>query len=223
MNSSMLVWVTALLLAEKKAPPPSAIDQMIEDASGRSATTRLAPAPGSIFTADAVMSDLTRDLRASRVHDIVTILVSDRASAISRGTSATQRKSTATGGVSTVLGRTIPQASGALTMGSDQSLQAQGATGRESTLVTAVTARVTHVLPNGLLVVEATKEVVVNSEKQMVHVRGIVRPIDISTANTIQSDRVGNLEIRVNGKGIVNDSIRRPNLLYRILLGVLPF
>lgn len=219
----MLVWVTALLLAEKKAPPPSAIDQMIEDASGRSATTRLAPAPGSIFTADAVMSDLTRDLRASRVHDIVTILVSDRASAISRGTSATQRKSTATGGVSTVLGRTIPQASGALTMGSDQSLQAQGATGRESTLVTAVTARVTHVLPNGLLVVEATKEVVVNSEKQMVHVRGIVRPIDISTANTIQSDRVGNLEIRVNGKGIVNDSIRRPNLLYRILLGVLPF
>lgn len=221
---SVMVSLVALVYAgESKTPPLSPIDQMIRDATMRQSSPGSAPAPGSIFLADAAMSDLTRDLRASRVHDIVTILVSDKASAISRGTSATQRKSSASGGVSTVLGRTIPQASGALSMGSDQSLQAQGATGRESALVTAVTARVTHVLPNGLLVVEATKEVLVNSEKQLVHVRGIVRPIDISTANTLASDRVANLEIRVNGKGIVNDSIRRPNLLYRILLGVLPF
>ena len=30
-------------------------------------------------------------------------------------------------------------------------------------------------------------------------------------------------ELRINGKGVVNDAIRRPNILYRILLGVLPF
>lgn len=223
MNSLLLAVILVFAAGDKKAPPLSAIDQMIQEASARPGAGSTAPAPGSIFSPDAVLSDMTRDLRATRVHDIVTILVSDRASAISRGTSATQRKSAASGGVSTVLGRTIPQASGALSLGSDQSLQAQGATGRESSLVTAVTARVTHVLPNGLLVVEATKEVVVNSEKQLVHVRGIVRPIDISTANAIASDRVANLEIRVNGKGIVNDSIRRPNILYRILMGVLPF
>ncbi|BDC52025.1 hypothetical protein F183_A43400 [Bryobacterales bacterium F-183] len=223
MSNLVVPMMLVLGLAEKNTQPLSAIDQMIRDASLQPGEAAVAPAPGSIFSSSSVMSDLTRDLRATRIHDIVTILVSDRASAISRGTSATQRKSSATGGISTVLGRTIPQASGALTMSSDQSLQAQGSTGRESSLSTAVTARVTHVLPNGLLVVEATKEVLVNSEKQLVHVRGVVRPIDISTANTVASDRVANLEIRVNGKGLVNDSIRRPNLLYRILLGVLPF
>jgi flagellar L-ring protein precursor FlgH len=31
------------------------------------------------------------------------------------------------------------------------------------------------------------------------------------------------MEIRLNGKGVVNDAIRRPNLLYRVLLGLLPF
>ena len=35
--------------------------------------------------------------------------------------------------------------------------------------------------------------------------------------------RRADMEIRVNGKGIVGDAIRRPNLLYRLLLGVLPF
>jgi flagellar L-ring protein precursor FlgH len=31
------------------------------------------------------------------------------------------------------------------------------------------------------------------------------------------------MEIRVNGKGVVSDVVRRPNFLYRLLLGLLPF
>jgi flagellar L-ring protein FlgH len=31
------------------------------------------------------------------------------------------------------------------------------------------------------------------------------------------------MEVQVNGKGVVGDVIRRPNILYRILLGLLPF
>ncbi|MBI3470928.1 MAG: flagellar basal body L-ring protein FlgH, partial [Candidatus Solibacter usitatus] len=36
-------------------------------------------------------------------------------------------------------------------------------------------------------------------------------------------DRLAQLEVRINGKGVVEDSIRRPNRLYRILMGLLPF
>ena len=39
----------------------------------------------------------------------------------------------------------------------------------------------------------------------------------------MRSDRLAQLEVRINGKGIVNDAVRRPFLLYRILLGLLPF
>jgi hypothetical protein len=31
------------------------------------------------------------------------------------------------------------------------------------------------------------------------------------------------MEILVNGKGVVNDAVKRPFFLYRLLLGLLPF
>ena len=81
----------------------------------------------------------------------------------------------------------------------------------------------THVLPNGYLVLEGTKDVQVNSEHQLVTVRGVIRPADLTTGNIISSNQIAQMEIRINGKGVVNDAIRRPNILYRILLGILPF
>ena len=70
---------------------------------------------------------------------------------------------------------------------------------------------------------EGRKSIRVNSESQTVTVRGLVRPFDVSSANTIFSDQLGELEVAVNGKGVVGDAIRRPHILYRILLGILPF
>ena len=40
---------------------------------------------------------------------------------------------------------------------------------------------------------------------------------------SIASNRIAQMEVLVNGKGVVNDSIKRPNFLYRLLLGILPF
>ncbi len=81
----------------------------------------------------------------------------------------------------------------------------------------------THVLPNGGLVVEASKDIQINSEQQTITVRGVIRPADIDFTNSVQSNRLAQLEVRVNGKGVVGDAIRRPFILYRMLLGLLPF
>jgi flagellar basal body L-ring protein FlgH len=51
----------------------------------------------------------------------------------------------------------------------------------------------------------------------------VVRPADLSSANMVNSVQVANLTIKVTGKGVVGDAIRRPNFLYRFLLGLLPF
>jgi flagellar L-ring protein precursor FlgH len=64
---------------------------------------------------------------------------------------------------------------------------------------------------------------VVNSEHQVVTVRGVIRPADLTTGNVITSNQLAQMEIKIDGKGVVNDAIRRPNILYRILLGLLPF
>jgi flagellar L-ring protein precursor FlgH len=63
----------------------------------------------------------------------------------------------------------------------------------------------------------------VNSENQTIIVRGVIRPIDLDTTNSVSSARIAQMEIQVDGKGIVNDAIHRPNILYRILLGLFPF
>jgi len=64
---------------------------------------------------------------------------------------------------------------------------------------------------------------VVNSENQLVTVRGVARAADITPDNLVRSDHLAQLDVRINGKGVVGDAVRRPFFLYRLLLGLLPF
>ena len=105
----------------------------------------------------------------------------------------------------------------------NRELDGSGETIRETELNTVLSARVTHLLPNGNLVVEGTKAVTVNSETQRVLVRGVIRPYDLSTGNAVRSDQITMLEVSVAGRGVIADAVKQPNLLYRILLGILPF
>ncbi|MEO7144981.1 MAG: flagellar basal body L-ring protein FlgH [Bryobacteraceae bacterium] len=211
---------------KKTAPEPSAIDRYIRDAEGRGAAdSTLAASPGSLYSSNAIFANLARDLRASQLDDIVTIIVADQASAVATGATNTSRKSSSKTSITAFAGLT--RAKGPLAnltnLAGDQQLQGQGTTSRQTTLSTTVSARVTNVLPNGNLVVEALKNISVNSEHQTVRVRGVIRPVDLNPDNSIASNKVADLEVQVNGKGVVNDSVRRPFVLYRILLGLLPF
>jgi flagellar L-ring protein FlgH len=180
---------------------------------------------GSMFAATGRLADSVRDVRASQALDLITIVVSDSTSALSTGDTKTSRKSSENAAVNSLFG--VKSATGALTnlanSANAMQLQGQGTTSRGTTLNATVTAEVTNVLPNGNLVVQGRKEILVNSEKQIITLRGIVRPDDLSPTNSIPSNRVARMEILINGRGVVNDAIRRPNFLYRLFLGLLPF
>jgi flagellar L-ring protein FlgH len=179
--------------------------------------------PGSLFSPGGILSNIARDMRAAEVGDVVTILVADQASAVSKGTTNTSRKSSSKYGITAAYGPVGTHLSNLLGTNGDAELQGQGQTTRDSTLSTTVSVRVVQVLKNGSLMIEGSKKVAVNSENQTVTVSGIIRPSDVSPLNTVPSDRIANLNIRVDGKGVVNDSIKRPFILYRILMGLLPF
>ncbi|MDX1984297.1 MAG: flagellar basal body L-ring protein FlgH [Bryobacteraceae bacterium] len=202
--------------------PP--LDRYVMDAESRAGQGGLAASPGSLYGGGR-MADLVRDQRAYQLDDIVTILVSDRASAIARGVTSTSRKSNAGGGITALAGPL--KATGALAnlagLGGEEKLDGQGQTSRETQLSTTLAARVVHVLPNGYLVLEGTKDIAVNAERQKVIVRGVCRPQDLGSSNIIRSDRLAQLEVRVDGKGVVGDAVRRPFILFRILNGLLPF
>lgn len=209
---------------KKKDVEPSPIDIYIQDANHHAAGAKDG-ASGSIWTNDARYSTLAMDLRASRIDDIVTVVVAESASAVSTGATKTQRNSSANASVTSAAG--LKSAGGALAnlakAQSNVALDGQGTTSRSTELTTTLSARVTHVLPNGNLVVEGSRNITVNSETQLVTVRGVVRPIDLDTTNMVPSTRLAQMEVRINGKGVVNDAVRRPNFLYRLLLGLLPF
>ena len=210
----------------KKPPQPAAtpLDRYVAEAEARSAEAPSAT-PGSIWLPGSRLADAARDVRASQVDDLLTVVVAEQASAVTSGTTKTQRTSSSKNSVAALAGLT--KATGPLAnlanLSGDTQLAGQGTTSRVTTLHTTLTARVTHLLPNGALLVEASKDVQINSERQTITVRGVVRPADIDATNSVLSDRLGQLEVRVNGKGAVGDAIRRPFFLYRLLMGLLPF
>ncbi len=210
---------------KKKPKAPSALDKYIKEASVPQASNGQVSANGSIWFPAARLSNLSADQRARNVDDVVTIVVQESASAVSTGQSKTSRASSATSAITSLAGPKA--ATGALAnllnSNTNTALDGEGTTSRNTALTTTISARVTHVLVNGNLVVEGTKNLNVNSENQLITIRGVIRPIDLDTTNTVLSARLANMEIQVDGKGIVNDAIRRPNFLYRLLLGLLPF
>jgi len=229
MKTQVIAVVTlwaALTAAQKpkKDPPDSALDQTLRQIAAAQGTERQALQPGSLWTPTSLFSDLTSDLRARRVGDIVTILVQEKASAVSSGTVKTQRNSSlqstisAAGGITRATGpwANLAKASTA------NSLDGQGATTRDTTLTATISAVVTQVLPNGSLVIQGTKNVKINNENQILGLRGLVRPVDLDTTNTVSSDRVAQMDLQVNGKGVVADQIKRPFILYRLLMDILP-
>ena len=234
MTVSARLLVAGLLLAgqvaavrkAKKLPEPAPVEEYVRQAREWSETQGHAgQTAGSLYSPQARFADLVRDPRAAQIGDLVTIVVSDSASAVSTGATATSRKSSASASVTALAGKT--KAAGPLTnlLGLDgqSKLDGQGRTSRQTTLTTTLSARVVDVLPNGYLVVQGDKDIAINAERQRVQLRGVVRWNDITPGNQVRSDRLAALEIRIDGKGVVGDSIRRPNFLYRLLLGLMPF
>jgi flagellar L-ring protein precursor FlgH len=235
MTVKLAIVVTAALLVEtaqgapktkaKKPVEPSALDQYIQESLRNATVTPAEASAGSLWTPASRLTDVGADLRAVQINDLVTIIVNEQASAVASGATQTSRVSalnstvTALGGVKSPTGALANLA----TTAGNVALNGSGTTSQGTSLSSTLSARVTHVLPNGYLVLEGSKDVQVNSEHQEVTVRGIIRPIDLSPGNVITSSQLAQMEIRINGKGVVSDAIRRPNALYRFILGLLPF
>jgi flagellar L-ring protein precursor FlgH len=102
-------------------------------------------------------------------------------------------------------------------------LAAQGQSTTNSSLSTTFGGEVVDVLPNGMLVVQATRQLTFSQQTQLIKLRGLVRPEDVSAQNQVQSTAMTDLELEVTGKGIVNDSTYRQNPLVRMLERILVF
>jgi len=79
-----------------------------------------------------------------------------------------------------------------------------------------VAARVVKVLDNGNLLIEGRRSLVVNTETQNITISGVVRPQDVTAANTVLSSQIADAEVQMEGDGLLAEA-QRPGILYRIL------
>ncbi|NLL14383.1 MAG: flagellar basal body L-ring protein FlgH [Fibrobacter sp.] len=164
----------------------------------------------------ASVYSLYSDHRAMKVDDILTVLIVESAKAGSESKTNTSKENSGqlqSAGGSGILGF-LPSfgASG----GSRVDFDGKGGTSREGNLVATITARVIKVLDNGNLVIEGSKVVEINEEKEIIKLTGMVRPQDIQKNNIIYSSSIADAQITYTGKGAVNTG-RRPGLIARFL------
>lgn len=100
--------------------------------------------------------------------------------------------------------------------------ESPASTKRESQFRLNVQAEVVDILPNGNLVIEARKHRTVNEETETITLCGIIRPSDVDAKNSISSDRVADLDVKLIGNGSVGDKQKR-GLLSRVLDWLWPF
>ncbi len=179
---------------------------------------------GSLWPFDGQLSDLSTDYRARTLNDTIVILVSVQTSATQTGSVSSQRAFQTSSGISGIAGGVATHGvNPLLDAQSGTTLKGQGQTANNSALLTSLTGQVIAVLPNGNMVVEAQRQIAMNNERETMIVRGVVRPGDIGPKNTVPSSALANLEIELKGKGVISDSVRRPNPLTRAVLWMFGF
>jgi flagellar L-ring protein precursor FlgH len=169
-----------------------------------------------------------KDQRAHQIGDILTVKVNitDRANIANE--TQRSRKNEEDSGVDNFFGKTkLPVMNSALptrifTADSNSSSDGKGSVNRQEALQTNVAGVVTQVLPNGNLVIEGRQEIRVNFEIRELIVAGVVRPEDIESDNTIDSNKIAQARIAYGGRGQIMD-VQQPRYGQQVLDVVLPF
>jgi flagellar L-ring protein precursor FlgH len=176
---------------------------------------------GSLYLANGAFNDMSADYKARQIGDLVTLLVSETTAAQSTGDVNNSRAFAANSAVTALPGWQSNSANPLLGMSSSKSLKGQGETSAGSSVTTTVSARVIALLPDGSMIVEAERRIVINSQHEDLIVRGVLRPVDIAPNNSAPTSALANLELELKGKGVVNDYINRQNPIIRGLLWLL--
>ncbi len=182
---------------------------------------------GSLWEPGNSRAFMFEDRRASRVGDIVVVRIVEEHSGSKRANTSTDRESSlesSAGGSLFGMDHILHKISETLGISVENSseFEGEGSTSREDSLTGMIAAKVIEVFPNGDLRIKGKRQVIVNSEKQTMTIRGIVRRIDLDTENTVLSSAVADAEISYTGLGVV-DEVQRPGWAMRLWSWISPF
>ncbi|NOQ31264.1 MAG: flagellar basal body L-ring protein FlgH [Helicobacteraceae bacterium] len=192
--------------------PPTYVEQM----PAQEVEDRFAPT-GSIFGQGD--NPLFSDHKAMRVNDIVTVTITETIKTTNSANKQLSESDNAAlgGGVFGGLGGANGQAQGAMgtatgftdvgfKTNSTSSFKGAGSSSRDASFTTTVSARIVKVLENGNYFITGRREIMVDNEKQLIQLSGVIRPYDIDQYNKIKSENMSDAKISYNSQGDVAKS-----------------
>lgn len=219
--------VAAAGINKNKAKGPSPATASLDDYIRRvsSAGVERPATTGSLWVSSGLLSDAAADYKARIAGDVIVVNLVDTFSAATNGENKTSRQFSTQSAITALL-RSIPASNALqnlLAANSSTSLDGKGASTMSSNLQLSLSGRIVQVMPNGMMVIEASRDFTVGNDRQTVVLHGLVRPGDIAPNNSIQSTSVTSLELEIKGKGAVADASAKPSLIMRVLLKLFSF
>ncbi len=228
MRNLLLITLFVLVFSSCSKPSPQVtkIPEPLEEIQSASLESG---EPGSLW--NRRNSSMFSDRKAQNIGDIVTVLISETASASKEASTQTDRTTNFHAAIPNFFGLENDDIfNGYNPVDLDNLVNADfsngfdgnGTTTRNEELTASLTTQVVGRYSNGQLKIRGGKEVMVNNEVQLIYLTGIIRPVDITAANTVSSDKILNARISYTGKGAISDK-QEPGWMMRILDNVWPF
>jgi len=188
---------------------------------------------GSLWQQKGTLSSLFQDYKASRVGDVVTIILDQKLTGSSDANTDTSRDSALKAGMNsafTGFGKTASAYNASVDTSLGTSMKGKGSTDRSGALAGTITARVVKVLSDGNLVVAGSREIMVNEETNFLSLSGIIQPRDIRYKKDkngiwgyeIESSRISDAKFVYSGTGVLAQR-QRPGWLSNFVNVIWPF
>tara|TARA_R110001592_G_scaffold27763_13_gene102745 strand:+ start:33234 stop:33989 length:756 start_codon:yes stop_codon:yes gene_type:complete len=189
----------------------------------------ITPQKNSLWQSDRVT--FFKDQRASNIGDIITVTIDIKDEATLENDTTKSRSSDESAGMGSLLGlegslsRILPEAvdnNSLADFGSNSSHTGSGSVERDEEVKLRLAALITQILPNGNMVIHGNQEVLVNFEKRILQIDGVIRPEDISTDNTVSYDQIAEARIVYGGEGQITD-VQQPRYGQQLYDVIFPF
>ena len=161
------------------------------------------------------------DVKAHQAGDVLTVLVNEQADASKQDSTQVNRKGSVDNSASALLEAPAPGRFD-LKAGSSNKFSGSGQAAQSSSFTSTLTAVVTHVLPNGNLVISGRKKLLLDRGPEVISLHGIVRPSSIGPDNTVTSSQVAQETLRYTGAGALHDA-QHMGWLQKFLMTIWPF
>ncbi len=208
--------------------PPTYVEQMPAKEQRQDFTST-----GSIFGQGE--NPLFSDHKAMHVNDIVTVVISETAKSSNTGTKQLSNVDSsklggalfsntgaANSGVKAQMGGLNGYTNVGLQTDSTRNFKGSGTAVKDASFTTTVSARVVKVLKNGNYFISGRREILIDDQKQLVQISGVIRPYDIDQNNKISSSQISDAKILYKTEGDV-DRATQQGWGTKIIQSVWPF